>query len=242
MVPLTKKSTTKNAQASRVDELTIVIPAYDEECGIEEGILQTHKANPDARILVVNDGSSDRTPEILSRLKSQPYISVITHATNKGYGAALKTGFRNVKTPFFGFLDADLTYDPGMFPKLLKRIKENNLDCAWSNRLAGKRNEMPMLRKIGNRTLVITFWLVTGTNIKDCTSGQRVFRTEALTRLDFETLPDGLDFISSLSKRIVSRKLKFSTIPSNYSLREGDSKLNVVKDFIRMMRNIFLEK
>ena len=223
-------------------KLTVIIPIYNEEKSIKETIDLLNK-HIDCKILAINDCSTDNTMKILNNLKKKnKNLNIISKKKNMGYGAALKTGFLNVETEYLAFLDADLTYHPKYIPILLNLIKKNNLDCAWCNRYGGSFNQMPLERKIGNKAIVLIFSLVTGKYIPDVTCGERVFKTKSMMKLNPETLPNGLDMISALSKRIVYRKLRYGIIPCNYASREGRSKLNAVKDFTNMVRNVIFEK
>lgn len=219
-------------------ELTVVVPAYNEESSIGNTIISIRNRLPKAKIIVVNDCSSDGTKEIAEKEGAV----VVSHNVNKGYGESLKTGMRMAKSEYVAFLDADLTYDPCYFPIMLDYMKKYNLDCVWGNRFGGTKNKMPFIRKIGNRLFTLIFLLITGKNVYDCSSGQRMLRTSALEKIDFETLPKELDFITALSKRIVSRGLKYKVMPINYEKREGSSKLSLLKHGYRMIRNIVFEK
>ncbi len=219
-------------------ELTIVVPAYNEESSIRDTIKSIKKYVPNCKIIVVDDCSKDKTKDIAKEEK----VKVISHSINKGYGAALKTGMLAAKTKYVGFLDADMTYSPMYFPLMLGYAKKFDLDCIWGNRFAGKKNKMPFVRKIGNKMISLIFWLITNKNVGDCSSGQRILKTSALKKLNLNTLPDDLDFITALSKRIVSRKLRFKVIPINYEKREGSSKLSLLKHGFRMIKNIVIEK
>ena len=159
-----------------------------------------------------------------------------------GYGAALKTGFLDSDTEYLGFLDADLTYHPKYIPMLLEKVKKHKLDCAWCNRFGGAFNKMPLERKIGNKVIAWVFFIVTGEYIPDVTCGERVFRKKSMMKLNPKTLPNGLDMISALSKRIVFRKLRYKLIPSDYANRQGSSKLNAINDFVNMVKNVLFER
>jgi glycosyltransferase involved in cell wall biosynthesis len=219
-------------------ELTVVIPAYNEEASIKDTIISVKRHVPKCRIIVVDDCSTDGTNKIAKNEKAK----VIRHSKNKGYGAALKTGMLAAKTEYAAFLDADMTYDPMYFPAMLDRMKKENLDCIWGNRFAGAENGMPPIRKFGNRIISLIFWMATMRNVGDSSSGQRILKTSALKKLDLETLPDDLDFITALSKRTVSRKLKYKIIPINYHKRRGSSKLGLFRHGFRMVKNILIEK
>jgi len=112
--------------------LSIVIPAYNEEDGIAnivERVLAIgpalKAANSELELIVVDDGSRDRTADIAEQY---PGVRLIRHQTNHGYGAALKTGFAHAKGTWLGFLDADGTYPPEHFPELLRAARESEVD------------------------------------------------------------------------------------------------------------------
>lgn len=219
-------------------DLTVTIPAYNEEASIKDTIKSVKMHVPQCTIIVVDDCSTDKTNEIAKNEKAR----VIRHAKNKGYGAALKTGMLAARTKYVAFLDADMTYDPVYFPAMLDYMKKEDLDCIWGNRFAGAKNKMPAIRKFGNKVISFIFWLATMRNVGDSSSGQRVLKTSALEKLDIGTLPDDLDFITALSKRTVSRKLKYKIIPINYHKRRGSSKLALFRHGFRMIRNVLMEK
>ncbi|MEM2956218.1 MAG: glycosyltransferase family 2 protein [Candidatus Pacearchaeota archaeon] len=223
---------------NQLKELTIIIPVYNEERGIINTINEIKKGCPNAKILVVNDGSTDKTSIILKKIKN---ISVVNHKTNRGYGAALKTGIINAKTKYIAFIDADDTYPPIYIPVLLNKLIKHNLDCVWANRFVSG-NSMPLIRKIGNKIIILFFLIITGKKVQDVSSGERVFKKDAFDKIDFMSIPNGLDTISALTKRIVSRGLKYKEVPIEYHKRVGNSKLKIFRDGYLMMKNILLEK
>jgi glycosyltransferase involved in cell wall biosynthesis len=219
-------------------ELTVVIPAYNEKDSIQKTIREVKKVLRGSKIVVVNDGSTDAT----ERLAKKEHVNVIAHPKNKGYMAALATGMMRAKTPYVGIMDADMTYHPSYFISMLNAVKKKRVGCSWGNRFGGRKNEMPLVRKIGNRILNVIFFLVTGKYVKDCACGQRIFTKETIKKLDIATLPTGLDGITALSKRIVARRITFEVIPMSYGMREGSSKLSIFRHFILMVRNIVRER
>lgn len=221
-------------------ETTLVIPAYNEENAIEKTIEETVKFLPFSKIIVVNDGSTDSTLKKLRELQKIHSNLIIINQENKGYGGALKTGFLNSKTEFVGFLDADLTYPLQYLNEMIEILRNTDVDFVVGNRFGGKTNSMPLLRKIGNTIIRYFFFIWTGKYF-DVTSGMRLFKKEKLFSLNLETLPSGLDVITAISKRAVKKNLKFIQIDIHYADREGISKLNIVKDFIKMIKNIILE-
>ncbi|MBA2451143.1 MAG: glycosyltransferase family 2 protein, partial [Chloroflexi bacterium] len=123
--------------------LSVVIPALNEERGIDE-ILQRVLAQrdqlaragvPGLEVVVVDDGSKDRTAE---RVLTYPQVTLIRHPTNLGYGAALKTGFRAASGDLLAFLDADGTYPPESFATLCRAQREHDADLVIGSRMLGR--------------------------------------------------------------------------------------------------------
>ena len=222
---------------------TVVVPVYNEEKGFEAMAQEVNKYLPTAKILVVNDGSTDRTLPILKKLeKIYKNLSFLSYPKNKGYGAALKTGSQHVKTTYFGYIDADRTYHPKEFPPMLQLLQDNHLDVVFGNRFT-PGNKMPRLRLFGNFFLVLLFRIVNfPRGILDVTCGQMVLRRDCVKKLDIPTIADGFEFITQISKRIVARKLNYRVYNIIYRTREGSSKLRIFRDFIHMAKQIVIAR
>ncbi|MFN3331541.1 MAG: glycosyltransferase family 2 protein [Caldilinea sp.] len=221
--------------------LSVVIPAYNEEDGICE-IMQRVLAMRESlrsvgvdnlELLVVDDGSSDRTAEFV---RSQPGATLVQHAKNGGYGAALKTGFAAASGEWIGFLDADGTYPPEYFPALMKAAEEQNADLVIGSRMAGAESQMPVMRRIGNIIFARLVNIISASNITDSASGMRIFKKSILSQL--YPLPDGLNLTPVMSTRALHENLKMVEVPIPYSERIGRSKLSVVHDGMRFGQSI----
>jgi glycosyltransferase involved in cell wall biosynthesis len=212
--------------------LTIVIPAYNEEDGIAEIVNRVLAVKKDLaaagvenlELLVVDDGSKDRTAEIAGQI---PGANVIQHPVNKGYGAALKTGFSCAKGELIGFLDADGTYPPEYFPALVNKISEG-YDLVIGSRMAGAASEMPATRRLGNFFFAGFISILGRQRITDSASGMRVFKREVLEKV--YPLPDGLNLTPIMSTRALHEEVMMTEIPIPYNERVGRSKLSVVRD------------
>ncbi|MDO8340885.1 MAG: glycosyltransferase family 2 protein, partial [Candidatus Woesebacteria bacterium] len=116
----------------KIDELSVFFPTFNEEGSIRETVEKTkkilEKVAKDWEIIIVNDGSSDRTGEISNNLAKDSRIKVITHNENKGYGASLKTGFYNAKYSWIAFTDSDGQFDFNEIINFIKKQKETNAD------------------------------------------------------------------------------------------------------------------
>lgn len=218
--------------------LSVVIPAYNEEQGITEIACRVLSVCPDLmragvdqlEVLVVDDGSKDRTAELASKI---PGVRLIRHAQNKGYGAALKTGFSKAAGELVGFLDADGTYPPEYFPQLCHAAL-NGMDLVIGSRMSGANSRMPITRRVGNFFFASLLALLSGQRVTDSASGMRVFKREILERM--YPLPDGLNLTPVMSTRALHEGIQVGEIPIPYSERVGRSKLSVIRD-----GRIFLE-
>jgi len=212
--------------------LSVVIPAYNEENGIAEiakRVLAVEPALKEAGIerlelLVVDDGSKDRTAEVAASISG---VSMIRHPKNKGYGAALKTGFSKASGELIGFLDADGTYPPEYFPQLCQSAL-NGSDLVIGSRMAGADSQMPVTRRIGNFFFANLLSILGRQKVTDSASGMRVFKREILEQI--YPLPDGLNLTPVMSTRALHEGIKIEEVPIPYSERVGRSKLSVIRD------------
>jgi glycosyltransferase involved in cell wall biosynthesis len=221
-------------------DLSIVIPAYNEEkaiASIIERVLAIETRLPESgvsklQLIVVDDGSHDHTVEIIKRF---PQVQVIQHDCNKGYGAALKTGFNAASGQLLGFLDADGTYPPEYFPELCKQAL-SGAEMVVGSRRSGGETEMPPVRRLGNYIWSGLVTLLGGQRVIDPASGMRVFHREILERI--YPLPDGLNMTPVMSTRAVHEGVKVVEVPIPYKERVGRSKLSVVRDGTRFLNSI----
>ncbi len=198
--------------AQRVHGLSVCIPVYNEADAIAETLTRCLACESLLRqagvgafeVIVAYYGSRDATAE---RVRQFPFpVRLIQHAKNKGYGAALKTGFSAAKYDLVGFLDADATYPPEFFPALCKPVLDDEADLVVGSRMAGADSRMPVTRRIGNTLFAHLLTIIGRTSVSDTASGMRVFRKSALEVLS--PLPDGLYLNPVKSTRALSRGIR----------------------------------
>jgi glycosyltransferase involved in cell wall biosynthesis len=212
--------------------LSVVIPAYNEENGIAEIAERVLSVKNELKnvgvahleLLVVDDGSGDKTAEVAGQIAG---VRLIRHAQNKGYGAALKTGFSEANGELIGFLDADGTYPPEFFPQLCQMALNGN-DLVIGSRMSGSESKMPLTRRVGNLFFATLLTLMGRQKVSDSASGMRVFKREVLERI--YPLPDGLNLTPVMSTRAVHEGIQMVEVPIPYDERVGSSKLSVVRD------------
>ncbi|HVA45519.1 MAG TPA: glycosyltransferase family 2 protein [Pirellulales bacterium] len=234
-----------HASSTRLPGLTVVIPALNEEESIGNTVRRCLNAVPQimdeghvrhVEVIVVSDGSTDRTVEIAQELAdSEPPVSLIIFPQNKGYGAAIKAGFEQGTGELVAFLDADGTCDPTYFAEMCRVLQEESAAVVLGSRM-GERSQMPRIRRIGNRIYAFMLGLLSGRAVDDTASGMRVIRRTALRQL--YPLPDGLHFTPAMSARALMTGLDVVEIPMDYAERVGRSKLSVLRDGVRFFRSI----
>jgi len=223
------------------ETLSIVIPAFNEEDAVDDILKRCLDARAalmhDAglsgvEVVIVDDGSRDKTQEKARRWTE---AKLVVHEKNKGYGAALMTGFRASSGDYLSFLDADGTCDPLAFAGLIKALREAKADMAVGARLH-EDSEMPAVRMLGNRLYALLLRSLTGVRMTDTASGMRVFKRQLLRRL--APLPTGLHFTPAMTARVACMGATLIEHPIPYSERVGQSKLSVVRDGVRFLRVI----
>lgn len=221
---------------------SIIIPAYNEEQSIGSVIERTLQARSriiqstpvkEVEIVVINDGSDDKTKEIVQGFKE---VCLISYEKNKGYGAAIKRGFETARGHVLGFMDADGTCDPEFFSVLINALHAEKADIALGSRL-GPHSKMPTVRRIGNTIYAKIINFMGNVKITDAASGMRVLTKNSLIKL--YPLPDGMHFTPAMScKALMHKDLRIIEEPMAYSEREGESKLSVIKDGMRFFKII----
>ncbi|MFH1544987.1 MAG: glycosyltransferase family 2 protein [archaeon] len=223
-------------------QLSIVIPAYNEGMAIEQTLRHTLKEKENLRkaginrteIIVVNDGSTDSTEEKIKKFNGKN-VRLISHETNKGYGATLKTGFNNSKGELIAFFDADGTYPINRLSDLCRKLIEENADMVIGSRL-DKGTKMPRQRYFGNKFFAFFLSFLSSSKVIDIASGMRVFKKKLVNQ--FNSLPDDLTFTPAMSAEAVHEDWKLLYVPISYGRRIGESKLNSFQEGINYIFSI----
>ena len=224
-------------------KLSVVIPALNEEESIASIIERTLNAEnyltqnspvTSLEIIVVSDGSTDKTVEIATTYL--PKIKLIIFEKNKGYGAAIKQGWSEATGDLLAFIDADGTCDPLFFSNLCNLLNDKNADVVLGCRL-NKESKMPFIRRLGNFIFAKLLTFLSSNYVKDTASGMRVVRKSSLKKI--YPLPDGLHFTPAMSARaLLNAEIIIAEENMPYHEREGESKLSVTKDGIRFLKVI----
>jgi len=216
-------------------KLSIIIPVYNEEESIEKVIIDLRKYSAEKKynyeIIVVNDGSTDRTKKILEKING---IKIINHLENQGYGAALKHGIKQSQGNLILITDADGSYPYESIKDLMKYITD--YDMVIGARI-GKKAKIPLIRKPAKWFLNQLANYLTGIKIPDLNSGLRIIKKPLIKKF-FPILPNGFSFTTTITLAALTNDYLIKYVPINYYKRAGKSKFRPLRDTLNFFQLI----
>jgi glycosyltransferase involved in cell wall biosynthesis len=205
-------------------KLSVLVPVYNEERTLEELLRRVCAVPLPKEIILVDDGSKDRSREILTRLKDQNerandslnQIKVFLQPENQGKGAAIKTAISHVTGDVVIVQDADLEYDPKDYPSLLEPIQDGSADVVYGTRFAGGGAHRVLFfwHSLGNRTLTLLSNMLTNLNLSDMEVGYKVFRAEVLKGVELKSSRFG--FEPEITIKLAKKRCRFYEVPISY--------------------------
>ena len=219
-------------------KLSVIMPVYNELATLEEIVRRVQAvdltvngdgSNPiigepvvlEREIVIVDDGSTDGTREILDRWQTDahPDIRIIFHVNNGGKGAALRTGFEAATGDLLVIQDADLEYDPRDYIKLLEPILEGRTSVVYGSRfLGGPRSAMSLAHTIGNKGVTLLTNLLYGTILSDMETCYKCFRRDAIAGMPLRS--KRFEIEPELTAKILKRGHSIFEVPISYNGRE----------------------
>jgi glycosyltransferase involved in cell wall biosynthesis len=218
-------------------KVSVVIPCYNEKRTIEKVIADVRAvALPDLEVIVVDDGSTDGTIQLLQERIAPVVDKVIYHAVNRGKGAALRTGFAAATGEAVIVQDADLEYSPQEYPLLIGPIESGNADVVFGTRFSGGRPHRVVYfwHMIGNKVLTLFSNICTNLNLTDMETGFKAFRRSALA--DLELSENGFGFEPEITAKIAKARYRIYEVGISYFGRTYEEGKKITwKDGVRAL-------
>jgi glycosyltransferase involved in cell wall biosynthesis len=216
-----------------MSSVSIIVPAYNEEEGVSTTLAAVKRAMSqqpvEYELIVVDDGSTDGTADAVLQ---QAGVRLIQLNTNRGYGAALKSGIRQARHDWIAIIDADGSYPPSTLPTLLQEMRECDM-------VVGARppTRIAAVRRPAKWLLARLAEYMAETRIPDLNSGLRVFRKDVALSY-FNILPSSFSFTITITIAFLSDHYLVKFVPIPYERREGRSKIRPVQDTLTFMQLI----
>jgi glycosyltransferase involved in cell wall biosynthesis len=198
--------------------LSVVIPVYNEEATLRTILARVCRVPIPKEIVIVDDCSTDTTPEILRTLEGTAGLRIICKVRNEGKGAALRTGFAAATGDVVLVQDADLEYDPRDYPRLIRPLIEGEADVVYGSRFLGEHPQDPSwLHRVGNGLLTRASNLFTGLRLTDMETCYKAFRRDVLRNL--QICQNRFGFEPEVTAKLARRRARIVEVPITYAAR-----------------------
>jgi glycosyltransferase involved in cell wall biosynthesis len=200
-------------------KLSVIMPIFNELNTLAEIVKRVQETGLADEIVLVDDGSTDGTRNLVHGYQGKEGFTVVLHEENQGKGAAVRSGFLAAKGDIFLIQDADLEYDPQEYPKLLKPIEDGLADVVYGSRFLGASRRVAMFwHMIANRLLTLFTNILYDTILSDMETGYKVFKREVVQ--DMPLHAKRFEFEPEFTAKILKRDYRIFEVPISFNPRD----------------------
>ncbi len=221
-------------------QLSVLIPAYNEERTIRSVVERVRSVEIETEIIIVDDCSSDGTRDILRAMAAEDAsLKVRFHEHNQGKGAAIRSALAEATGEMVIVQDADMEYDPAEYPRLIQPILDDVADVVYGSRfLGGPHRVLFFWHEVANKFLTLVSNVLTNLNLTDMETGFKVFRTEAMRSMRLTT--DRFGFEPEVTARVAQMRLRIYEMSIAYWGRDYEAGKKITwKDGVAALWYIF---
>lgn len=198
--------------------LSVVVPIYNERNSLEQALSRVEAVPISKEIILVDDGSTDGTRDLLTRYVERPGYRVVFQPYNQGKGAALREGFRHATGTIVIVQDADLEYNPAEYPKLIQPILDDQADVVYGSRFSGyPRRVLYFWHSVGNKFLTLVSNMLTDINLTDMETCYKAFRREIIQAMPLRSQRFG--FEPEITVKVARAGYRIYEVPVSYAGR-----------------------
>ena len=218
MAKLSKEQTLATESRGQNTVVSIIVPAFNERRTIEEILRRLRQVQRSLQIIVVDDGSTDGTTDLLRAAAERGEIELLLHSVNQGKGAAVRSGMARVTGDVVIIQDADLEYDPADFTQLLAPIDNGIAEVVYGSRFLGPHRAMYYWHSVGNRFLTFLCNVLFDTTLTDMETGYKAIDANIAKSIDLRSERWGFD--PEITAKILKGGHRIFEVPISYAGRE----------------------
>lgn len=224
----------------RMADLSIIMPVFNEQRTVDAAlnqVLQTSYPVQELEVVVVDDGSTDDTSELLAARSRDPRVKVVSHAQNAGKGVAVQTALEHSKGTFAAIMDADLEYDPADISKLLEPVLAGEADVVYGTRGFESHSAFSFWYVVGNKGVTLAANLLFNSYLGDIMTCRKVMRTDILRSLELQSR--GFDIEPEITGKLLASGRQIYEVPIRYQARgRAEGKKLTAVDGFRVLRKL----
>jgi glycosyltransferase involved in cell wall biosynthesis len=223
----------------KAKKCSIIIPAFNEEGAIERVVKRSLESNPDSELILVDDGSTDGTWQLMEELMVNMGVKAFRHEKNRGKAHALKTGYVHASTGTIVTIDADLTYQPESIPGMIEKFNQGYDMVAGTRFKNGLPKNASFFKSLANITGSLIASAILHRRITDLSNRLRVISKKVAA---LEVKARNLEYEAELTSRVITNRMRYAEVPITVEKRMGSSKLKFVRNCYLFMKAVIVGK